>query len=187
MCDLLRIRVRVRVWTTRFKVSDHRRQRNDKAQECKAYGIRQATFTTDTRSLFGVTDTWARPFTHISGRSAVIEHGLMRACMLSRFSCVRLFANLWTLAHQARLSVGFSRQESLSGLHALFQGLFLTQELNPCLLCLLQWEVGSLPLAAPGKALNMALYVLSIFVGGECKFYRYFGSLSNYKAIYADC
>ena len=31
-------------------------------------------------------------------------------------SCVRLFATLWTVAHQARLSMGFSRQEYWSGL-----------------------------------------------------------------------
>ena len=37
--------------------------------------------------------------------------------MLSRFSCVQLFVTLWTAAHQAPLSLGFSRQEfSWSGL-----------------------------------------------------------------------
>ena len=36
--------------------------------------------------------------------------------MLSRFSCVRLFASPWTLAHQAPLSMGFFRQEYWSGL-----------------------------------------------------------------------
>ena len=36
--------------------------------------------------------------------------------MLSRFSCIRLFATLWTVAHQAPLSMGFSRQEYWSGL-----------------------------------------------------------------------
>ena len=40
----------------------------------------------------------------------------MRACKLSHFSCVRFFATLWTVAHQAPLSMGFSRQEYLSGL-----------------------------------------------------------------------
>ena len=35
------------------------------------------------------------------------------ACMLSR---VRLFATLWTVAHQVPLSMGFSRQEYWSGL-----------------------------------------------------------------------
>ena len=37
-------------------------------------------------------------------------------CMLSRFSHVWLFATLWTAAHQAPLSTGFSRQEYWSGL-----------------------------------------------------------------------
>ena len=32
-------------------------------------------------------------------------------CMFSRFSCVHLFETLWTSAHQAPLSMGFSRQE----------------------------------------------------------------------------
>ena len=35
--------------------------------------------------------------------------------MLSRFSCVQLFATLWTVARQAPLSVGFSRHEYRSG------------------------------------------------------------------------
>ena len=38
------------------------------------------------------------------------------ACMLSCFSHVQLFATLWTLACQAPLSMGFSRQEYWSGL-----------------------------------------------------------------------
>ena len=33
------------------------------------------------------------------------------ACLLSNFSCIWLFATLWTVAHQASLSMGFSRQE----------------------------------------------------------------------------
>ena len=36
--------------------------------------------------------------------------------MLSHFSCVQLFATLWTVARQAALSIGFSRQEYWSGL-----------------------------------------------------------------------
>ena len=38
------------------------------------------------------------------------------ACVLSRFSRVQLFATLWTVAHQAPLSMEFSRQEYLSWL-----------------------------------------------------------------------
>ena len=37
-------------------------------------------------------------------------------CMLSCFSCARLFATPWTVAYQAPLSLGFSRQEYWSGL-----------------------------------------------------------------------
>ena len=40
----------------------------------------------------------------------------VRMCMLSRFSRVRLFATLWTTAHRAPLSMGFSMQEYWSGL-----------------------------------------------------------------------
>ena len=36
--------------------------------------------------------------------------------MLSHFSCVQLFTMLWTVARQAPLSMGFSRQEYRSGL-----------------------------------------------------------------------
>ena len=38
------------------------------------------------------------------------------ACMLIRFSCVRLFATPWTVTHQAPVSMGFSKQEYWSGL-----------------------------------------------------------------------
>ena len=37
------------------------------------------------------------------------------------------------------------------GCHALLQGIFPTQGLNPHLLSLLLWQQGSLPLAPPGK------------------------------------
>ena len=35
---------------------------------------------------------------------------------MKSLSCVQLFATLWTVAHQAPLSMGFSRQEYWSGL-----------------------------------------------------------------------
>ena len=37
------------------------------------------------------------------------------------------------------------------GCHTLFQGIFWTHGLNSHLLCLPRWQVGSLPLALPGK------------------------------------
>ena len=49
------------------------------------------------------------------------EHGVnvklgVHVYVLSRFSRVRLFVALWTVAHRAPLSMGFSRQEYCSGL-----------------------------------------------------------------------
>ena len=41
------------------------------------------------------------------------------------------------------------------GCHTLLQGIFLTQGLNPHLLHLLDWQMGSLPWAPPGKPLEM--------------------------------
>ena len=47
-----------------------------------------------------------------------IEHlqTLLLLLLLSHFSCVQLCTDLWTAAHQAPLSMGFSRQEYWSGL-----------------------------------------------------------------------
>ena len=39
----------------------------------------------------------------------------MDICMLCHFTCILLFATLWTIAPQAPLSMGFSRQEYWSG------------------------------------------------------------------------
>ena len=71
-------------------------------------------------------------------------------CMISRFSRVRLCANVRTVAQQAPLSMGFSRQDIGVGWHSFLQGIFPTQGLNQSLLLLLLW-VGSLPLAPPRK------------------------------------
>ena len=38
------------------------------------------------------------------------QHQLHRACMLGHFSHIQLFVTLWTVARQAPMSMGFSRQ-----------------------------------------------------------------------------
>ena len=63
-------------------------------------------------------------------------------------SCLILSSPV-TLAGQAPLSTGFSSKNTGVGWQALLQGIFRTYRLNPCLLCLLHWQVGSLPLAPP--------------------------------------
>ena len=49
-------------------------------------------------------------------RPQVYPEPLTLCCGPSRFSCVRLFATLWTVALHVPLSMGFSRQEYWSGL-----------------------------------------------------------------------
>ena len=41
--------------------------------------------------------------------------------------------------------------------HALLQGIFLTQGLNPPLLCFLHWQAGPLPPVPPGKPGNQGM------------------------------
>ena len=63
-------------------------------------------------------------------------------------SHVQLFVTTWTLAHQAPLSMGFSRQEYWSGLPFPSPGDLPDPILN---LNLLHWQVDSLSLSHPGK------------------------------------
>ena len=78
---------------------------------------------------------------------------------LSSFSRVRLFQTPWTVARQAPLSTGFSRQEYWSGLPYPPPGNL--QGLNLRLLSLLHWQVDSSPLAPPGKPfLRYTLYII---------------------------
>ena len=69
-----------------------------------------------------------------------IGHLYVCACVLSYFSRVRLFATPWTVARQAPLSVGFSRQEHWRGLPFPAPGIFPTQGSNPRLSHSLHWQ-----------------------------------------------
>ena len=71
--------------------------------------------------------------------------------MPSRFSHVQLFVTLWTVAHQAPLSMDSPGKNTGVGYHALLQGIFPTQGLDLRVLCVLHWQADSLALAAPGK------------------------------------
>ena len=65
---------------------------------------------------------------------------------------------------QAPLPMEFSRQEFWSGCHFLLQGIFLTQGLNPPLLCLLHWQADALPLAPPGKCHYLEYIYIYIYI-----------------------
>ena len=76
-------------------------------------------------------------------------------CLPSHFSCFWHFVALWTVVCQAPLSMGLSRREYWSGFSFSSPEVFLTQESNPHLLCLLFWQAGSLPLVPPEKPYSL--------------------------------
>jgi len=66
-----------------------------------------------------------------------------RTCALSR---VQLFMPPGLYSTRLLYSWNFPGKNTGAGCHFLLQGIFLAQGLNPCLLHLLHWQVGSLPL-----------------------------------------
>ena len=84
---------------------------------------------------------------------------------------VQLFVTPWTAESpsQAPLSMGFFRQECWSGLPFLFQGIFLTQGLNSCLLIAGRFFTTE----PPGKPIstNSSSEVTSIFQRVPQKFH----------------
>ena len=80
----------------------------------------------------------------------------MQCTCAQLLSLVRLFATPWTVARQT-LSMEFSRQEYWSVCHFLLQEIFPTKELNLHLLCLLHWQVDSLPLSHLGSSIIYAV------------------------------
>ena len=84
-------------------------------------------------------------------------------CVLNHCSRVLLFVTLWTVALQAPLSMGFSRQEYWSGLPSHSQGWKIH------LLCLLRWQTGSLPLESLGKPYTLDIYPKELKAGSPFK------------------
>ena len=76
----------------------------------------------------------------------------LQACVLSH---VQLFAAPWTTACQSPLTTEYSRQEYWVGCHFLLQEIFPTQGSSTRPLCLLPWQVDSLPLVSREKPWNM--------------------------------
>ena len=98
----------------------------------------------------------------------------MCACMLSHVSHVRLFVSPWTVAPPGSFCSWDSPGKHTGvGCHDLLQEFFLTQGSNPCLLCLLHWQVGSLPLAPPIKfnwnTAHPFIYTLSLAAFMLCR------------------
>ena len=87
-------------------------------------------------------------------KTAILPY-VSHACTLSHFGRIWLFATLWTVTHQAPLSMGFCSQEYWNGLPCPSPGVFSTEGSNSCLLFLLHWQVDSLPPVPPGKPTHL--------------------------------
>ena len=80
---------------------------------------------------------------------------LVERCVCQLLSCVLLFAALWSVTCPAPLSMVFSRQEYWSGVPFPAPGNIPNPGIEPtCLLCLLHWQMDSLPLVPPGKPIS---------------------------------
>ena len=86
---------------------------------------------------------------------------IIHTCVLSCFSYGQLFCDPKNCSPPGSSVHGILQARILEWVATLFlQGVFLTQGSNPRLLCLLQRQAGSLPLASPGKSniIHTALY-----------------------------
>ena len=93
-----------------------------------------------------ICDCW-----NVNSYSVWIKHLYGCACVLSRFSSVQLFVIPWTVAHQAPLSMGFSRQEYWGGLPCSPRGDLPSPGIEPETPMTPALQVDSLPIEPPEK------------------------------------
>ena len=86
----------------------------------------------------------------LSALPMLIHFILITTLKVELLSCVRLFATPWTVARQAPLSMGFSRQEYWSSCHFLLQGI-LDPRIEPRFPTL---QPDVLPSEPPGKLIT---------------------------------
>ena len=104
-------------------------------------------------AIYGVAQSWTQLKRLSSSSNECVV--LSRACVLSHFSSIRPFVNLWTVATRLLCPWDSPGKNTGVGCHAILQGIFLTQGSNPHLLNLLHWQADSLPLMPPGKPITM--------------------------------
>ena len=120
--------------------------------------------------FFSRVSSWLRDWTcvfwtgrrilyHWATRNVQYDYSCVCMCVCV-YVCVHMYAKLLQLCTTLCDPVDCSSTDSFIqgifqntgvGCHALLQGIFPTQGLNTCLLHLLQWEAGCLPLAPLGK------------------------------------
>ena len=114
----------------------------ENSMDCIVYGVAKSRTPLSDFHFSGFTDAF-----YLSSFPLVICHPLVSLkCSYFVILVAKLCLNLWLLlvACQTPMSMRFPRQEYWSGLPFLLQRIFLTQDVNPYLLCLLHWQVSSL-------------------------------------------
>ena len=78
---------------------------------------------------------------------------LVKLCMCAKLlqSCLTLHSPMGCSSPGSSVHGGSPGKNTRVGCYALLQGIFPTQELNPCLLSPLHCQAGSLQLVTPGK------------------------------------
>ena len=100
----------------------------------------------------------------------------VHVCQLSCFSCVQLFAPPWTIAHQAPLSMGFSRQECWNGFPCPSSGGFSRSGIKPMSLTSPVLADGFFTTSATWEPLKQQ-YVLSLIASEGQELWSSLGSL----------
>ena len=109
---------------------------------------------------------------------------LMPACLVSQLC---LTVTLWTVAHQAPLSMEFFSKNTRVGCHFLLQGIFQIQKSNPHLLCLLHCRHIVYLLSHQGSLL-ISLPLLKLFdpLGVLLKQKHHFATKGQYSQSYGS-
>ena len=111
------------------------------------------SFRMDWLDLLAVQGSLRSLLQHHSSKASILRCSAFFVVQVSHpyLSCVLSFVTLLTVALQAPLSPGFSRQEYRRGLPLLPPGYLLHPAVKSSFLHLLYWKADSLPLALPGK------------------------------------
>ena len=123
-----------------------------------------ACFSADTCPRVGLQGHMVALFLVFYGTSIVFSIVAVHECVLKSLqSCLTLCGSM----DCSPSSVHGILQARTPDCRALLQGIFPTQRLNLCFLCLLHWQAGPLPLAPPGKSIvAVPIYIPINSVGG---------------------
>ena len=112
-------------------------------------------------------------------------HSLGKRCVSSRFNRVQFVVTPWSVAHEASLSMGFSRQEYWSGLPFPSPGDLPDPGIEPTSLASLAFSGGFLITSATWEAPSKR-YMMSgwISLGGQCRPHEYW--VSHITLVYLE-